>query len=89
MSDKATEIITYLMDRTEKEMEYYMNLDKYTYSKIGNSPQQTISVLYRIMDTVANKFPQEDLSERAKASFEKYQTLYQVKEDERKRSKNS
>jgi hypothetical protein len=89
MTDRANEIITYLLDRTEKELDFYMNLDKFDYAKVGNNPQQTISVLYRIMSTVSQKFPQGELGDRAKESFDKFQEIYNVKEDERNRNKKN
>lgn len=83
--DKANEIVTIVLDRYEKEMQYYVDLPAYKYKQAGQNPQQAVSVLYRVMELVSRKFPQDELGKQAEEVFNKFQELFNAKETEKKR----
>ncbi len=87
--EKATELIETIYALTKEELEYYFGLKPHEYAKVGKNPQQSISVLYRLMDTTTRKFPREELGGRIKADFEAYQKVFNDKENQKKRNKKS
>lgn len=84
-TEKANEIVETVMSRYADEMQYYVDLPGYKYKQAGNNPQQAVSVLYRVMELVTRKFPQEELGKKAEDSFNKFQELFNAKEAEKKR----
>ena len=84
-TEKANQIVEMVYDRYEREVQYYVDLPAYKYKQAGQNPQQSISVMYRVMELVTRKFPQDELGKRVQESFTKYQELFNTKEQQKKR----
>lgn len=73
-ADKAEEIITTMLNRYEEDLDYYLGLKSEYYKRLGQTPQQDISIIYQL-GRLAMQYNKD--GEVAKSSQEMFKRLEQ------------
>jgi hypothetical protein len=78
-SEKGEAIAKVMLDKYESELDYYLGLKTGFYKRLGQTPQQNISIIYQI-NTMINRYnPNGEMNTYSKEVFERLEREFTAK----------
>ena len=78
-SEKAEAIAKVMVDRYESELDYYLSVKSQYYKKMGNTPQQSISIIYQVSNLLTRYNPNGELAKQTTEVFSRLEKEFSIK----------
>ena len=68
-----------MLDKYQSELDYYLSLKTGFYKRLGQTPQQNISIIYQINNMINRYNPNGEMNTNSKEMFERLEREFTAK----------